>query len=90
MSSWFCCGFVIGRLGEGFLAYWGSIWPGEGLSLKYRLHAPCSILALSAGLFWLPFSWALVKTALTMLSKLMPWIPIGWVRLSPQLLGLLL
>jgi len=88
LSSWFCCGFIMGRPGEGFLACWGSVWPGEGLSLKYRLYAPWSILARSAGLFWLPSSWALVKTALTMLSSLMPWIPTGWVRLSPQLLGL--
>ena len=47
-------------------------------------------LGPSTDLFWLPFSWALMETAPTMLSLLMLWIPSVWVRLSPQLLGLLM
>jgi hypothetical protein len=50
---------------------------------KVQTIRPLFSFGHSAYLFWLLFSWALVETAPTMLSLLMPWIPSVWVRLSP-------
>jgi hypothetical protein len=97
-SGWFVCAYQANSVVGPFwnlarwrlpcllrlcLAGWGSLPKVQTIHLMF-LFGP------SAALFWLPYSWALVATAPTMLYLLMIWIPFVWVRLSPQLLGLLM
>jgi hypothetical protein len=97
-SGWFVCAYqansAVGTLWN--LARWRLpcllrlYLVGWGSLPKVQTIHPLFSLGHSAYLFWLPFSWALVETTPIMLSLLMLWIPSVWVRLSSQLLGLLI